>query len=135
LHILTYFLHILHICCIFFCILLAYFQAQLLFISVAGTMSGFRGPCQRPSVDIPPPAPITSSRPWVTTGTRVWSRFWTHWMGDCASITSWNKCKPTQNGRNGHYIQDLLVLLALIDQLGANVIQPVCKYAKYVKYA
>ena len=56
-------------------------------------------------------------------------------MGDCASITSWNKCKPTQNGRNGHYIQDLLVLLALIDQLGANVIQPVCKYAKYVKYA
>ena len=56
-------------------------------------------------------------------------------MGDCASITSWNKCKPSQNGRNGHYIQDLLVFLALIDQLGANVIQPVCKYAKYVKYA
>ena len=56
-------------------------------------------------------------------------------MGDCASITSWNKCKPTQNGRNGHYIQDLLVLLALIDQLGANVIQPLYKYAKYVKYA
>ena len=56
-------------------------------------------------------------------------------MGDCASITSWNKCKPTQNGRNGHYIQDLLVLLALIDQLGANVIQPVYKYAEYVKIA
>ena len=56
-------------------------------------------------------------------------------MGDCASIPSWNKCKPTQNGRNGHDIQYLLVILALIDQLGANVIQPVCKYAKYVKYA
>ena len=56
-------------------------------------------------------------------------------MGDCASITSWNKCKPSQNGRNGHYIQDLLVILALIDQLGSNVIQLVCKYAKYVKYA
>ena len=55
-------------------------------------------------------------------------------MGDCASITSWNKCKPTQNGRDGHYIQDLLVLLALIDQLGANVIQPVWKYATLVNY-
>ena len=72
--------------------------------------------------------------PWVTYGTRVWCRVWTHGIGDCASIPNWNQCKPSQNWGNGHYIQDLLVLLALIDQLGSIVFQPLCKYATYVEY-
>jgi len=84
------------------------------FIVVTVSYSEFWGPCHCPSVDIPPPAPIACSMPWVTYGTRVRRRVWTHGKGDCASIPNWNQCKPSQNWGNGHYIQDLLVLLALI---------------------